>query len=239
MKLVKAVKPNPRVRGYAILIANKVGAKCKKEGKYSKGLFVGTEESEDYQEEETEELIEELAEKPTNEPTFDSGGSAQFFEEHGDSGPMLIVNRAFFTPKGQDEDKLLRQNFFQTTCTIGGKVCGMVIDLGCCENVISEEAVTNLNLKTEPHQTPYKLTWLKKENQVTVLKHCLVSLSIGSIYKDKIWCDVVAMDVYHLLLGRPWQYNRNIVHDGKRNTYNFMLNNTKIVLLPNKELTLK
>ncbi|KAH9670836.1 Endonuclease [Citrus sinensis] len=204
---------------------------CKKGGKYGKGLFVGTEESEDYQEEETEEFAVE--------PTFDSSGSAQSVEEHGDSGPMLIVNHAFFTPKGQDKDKWLRQNIFQTTCTIGGKVCRIVIDSGSCENVISEEAITKLNLKTEPHQTPYKLTWLKKGNQVTVSKCCLVSLSIGSIYKDKIWCDVVAMDACHLLLGRPWQYDRNEVHDGKRNTYSFMFNNTKIVLLPNKEFTLQ
>lgn len=74
---------------------------------------------------------------------------------------------------------------------------------------------------------------------MTVSKRCLVSLSIGSIYKDKIWCDVVAIDACHLLLGRPWQYNRNVVHDGKRNTYNFMFNNIKIVLLPNKEFTLQ
>ncbi|KAH9679211.1 hypothetical protein KPL71_026032 [Citrus sinensis] len=165
---------------------------CKKGGKYGKGLFVGTEESEDYHEEKIEEFVVE--------PTFDSSGSAQSIEEHGDSGPMLIVNRALFTPKGQDKDKWLRQNIFQTTCTIGGKVCRMVIDSGNWENVISEEAVTKLNLKTEPHQTPYKLAWLKKGNQVTVSKRCLVSLSIGSIYKDKICCDVVAMDACHLLL---------------------------------------
>ena len=114
----------------------------------------------------------------------------------------------------------------------------MVIDSGSCENVISEEAITKLNLKIEPHQTPYKLTWLKKGNQVKISKRCLVSLSIGSIYKDKIWCNVVDMDTYHILLGRPWQYDRNVVHDGKRNTYSFMFNNTKIVLLPNKEFTL-
>ncbi|KAH9668899.1 hypothetical protein KPL70_021564 [Citrus sinensis] len=190
-----------------------------------------TEESEDYQEEETKDFAVE--------PTFDSSGSAQFVEEYGDSGPMLIVNHTFFTPKGQDKDKWLRQNIFQTTCTIGCKVCRIVIDSGSCENVISEKAITKLNLKTEPHQTPYKLTWLKKSNQVTVSKRCLVSLSIGSIYKDKIWCDVMVMDVCQLLLGRPRQYDRNVVHDGKRNTYNFMFNNTKIVLLPNKEFTLQ
>jgi hypothetical protein len=27
------------------------------------------------------------------------------------------------------------------------------------------------------------------------------------------------MDVCHLLLGRPWQYDRNVIHDGRKNTY--------------------
>ena len=49
----------------------------------------------------------------------------------------------------------------------------------------------------------------------------------------------MTIDACHLLLSKPWQYDRNIVHDGKNNTYIFMFNNTKIVLLPNKELTLK
>ena len=113
---------------------------CKKGGKYGTDLFVGTEESIDFQEEETKEF--------TEEPTFGSSGGAQFVEEHGDSRPMLIVNRAFFTPKGQDKDKWLRKNIFQTTCTIEGKVCLMVIDSSNCKNVILEEAITKLNLKT-------------------------------------------------------------------------------------------
>ena len=83
--------------------------------------------------------------------------------------------------KNNNNNKQLRQNIFQTTCIIGGKVCRMVIDSGSYENVILEEAITRLNLKTESHQTPYKLTWLNKRNQVRVFKHCLVSLSIGLI----------------------------------------------------------
>ena len=74
--------------------------KCKKGGKYGKGLFIDIEESENYEEEEIVEFAEELA--------FDSSGSAQSVEEQGDSRPMLTVNRAFFTPKGQDKDKWLQ-----------------------------------------------------------------------------------------------------------------------------------
>ncbi|KAL4318030.1 hypothetical protein GQ457_18G009690 [Hibiscus cannabinus] len=36
-------------------------------------------------------------------------------------------------------------------------------------------------------------------------------------YCDDIWCDVVPMQAAHLLLGRPWQYDRDVTHHGKLN----------------------
>ena len=56
--------------------------------------------------------------------------------------------------------------------------------------------------------------------------------SIGIRYKDKMWCDVIAMDACHLLLGRPWQYDRSAHHDRRKNTYSFMIDNVKIMLSP-------
>lgn len=43
-----------------------------------------------------------------------------------------------------------------------------------------------LPIKNLPH--PYKLTWLKKGNDVKVTKKCLVDFSIGNIYHDNVWC---------------------------------------------------
>ena len=51
-----------------------------------------------------------------------------------------------------------------------------------------------------------------------------------SKYKDKVWCDVIPMDACHLLLGRPWQYDRRAIHDGVKNTYSFIKDGKKIVL---------
>ncbi|XP_059436563.1 uncharacterized protein LOC132169560 [Corylus avellana] len=76
------------------------------------------------------------------------------------------------------------------------------------------------------------LEWIKKGIEVIVSKRFLVSFSIGSKYKDKAWCDVVAMDACHLLLGRPWQYDWSAHHDGRKNTYSFMVDNVKLTLLP-------
>ena len=114
-------------------------------------------------------------------------------------------------------------------------MCRLVIDPGSCENVISEEAVTKLCLETQQHPHPYKLSWLQKANDVKVSKRALVPFSIGTSYKDKVWCDVVLMDACHILLGRPWEYDRHVTHDGRKNTYSFMFNNTKITLLPTRE----
>ena len=54
-------------------------------------------------------------------------------------------------------------------------------------------------------------------------------------YKDKIMCDVMPLDVCHILLGRPWQYDRAAVHDGKRNTYKFFKDGMNHTLLPMEE----
>lgn len=43
------------------------------------------------------------------------------------------------------------------------------------------------------------------------------------------------MDACHLLLGRPWQYDKNATHRGKHNTYSFLFKEHTIILLPSSE----
>lgn len=57
-----------------------------------------------------------------------------------------------------------------------------------------------------------------------------MSLAIRTKYKDKAWCDVVAMGACHLLLGWPWQYDRGAHHDGRKNRYSLMVDNVKLTL---------
>ena len=42
------------------------------------------------------------------------------------------------------------------------------------------------------------------------------------------------MDVCHILLGRPWQYDRKAMHDGRNNLYTFEKDGEKNTLLPLK-----
>nr|GEU61740.1 putative reverse transcriptase domain-containing protein [Tanacetum cinerariifolium] len=90
-----------------------------------------------------------------------------------DVGVNLVVRRSCLTPKA-DGDDWLKHNIFQSTCTILGKVCTFVCDSGSCDNLIAEEAVQKLRLKTENHPKPYKLRWLKKGGDVTISKRVYV-----------------------------------------------------------------
>nr|GEZ98634.1 hypothetical protein [Tanacetum cinerariifolium] len=56
--------------------------------------------------------------------------------------------------------------------------------------------------------------------------------SIGKSYEDQIWCNVIPMDACHVLLGRPWLFDRWVMHDGYKNTYFFNHNDRRIVLTP-------
>jgi hypothetical protein len=66
--------------------------------------------------------------------------------------------------------------------------------------------VEKMELKTTRHPNPYKVSWLHKGHQVMVSQECQVEFKIGG-YKDEILCDVIPMDVYHILLGGSWKYN--------------------------------
>jgi hypothetical protein len=78
----------------------------------------------------------------------------------------------------------------------------VIVDSGSTDNIVSTEMVEKMELETIAHPSPYKVSWLQKGDQVTVTKQCLVEFKIGG-YIDEILCDVIPMDDYHILLGRP------------------------------------
>lgn len=61
--------------------------------------------------------------------------------------------------------------------------------------------------------------------------HQLVSFRIGR-YEDEVLCDVVPMQAGHLLLGRPWQFDRRVKHDGFTNKYSLVPNQRTVTLVP-------
>lgn len=90
-------------------------------------------------------------------PKYDVEADVEEELVQGDEGPLLVVKRACFIPTRKSEGDDWCYNIFQSTCTIGGKVCQLVIDSESCENVVSEEAMQKLGLETEKHPSPYCL----------------------------------------------------------------------------------
>ena len=66
-----------------------------------------------------------------------------------------------------------------------------------------------------------------------VAQRCLVSIQMGD-YKDEIYCDVLSMDVAHVLLGHPWLYDINVTNFGKYDIYSFKYKGKNIILRPAK-----
>lgn len=120
----------------------------------------------------------------------------------GDDGPLLVARHICLAPQTLEEPWLCT-NLFQSTLTVNGKVYTFIIDSGSSHNIVSDYAVRKLGLEKKAHPIPYKLTWLKTDIEIRVTHRTLVFFSIGSVYKDQLYCDIVQMDVGHLIFGRP------------------------------------
>ncbi|KAG7543275.1 Reverse transcriptase domain [Arabidopsis thaliana x Arabidopsis arenosa] len=164
-----------------------------------------------------------------DEKDYDSAPIYDDDEEHAVKGELLVARRVLLSQEKSLEDEQ-RENLFHTRCHIKDKVCSLIIDGGSCTNVASMTLVKKLNLEMKKHPRPYSLRWLSNQKQ-TVTHQVLVSLSIGR-YEDEILCDVLSMEAGHILLGRPWQYDRRTVHDGYTNKYSFEYQGRKITLAP-------
>jgi len=155
-------------------------------------------------------------------------------ENMPETSEAFVLNKVLLRPVKEDTEPDQRKALFRTVCKSQGKCCKLIIDSGSTDNLVALEMVEKLGLKRLKHPTPYKVSWLQKGHQLLVDEQCEVEFQIGK-YKDKILCDVMPMDVCHILLGHPWQFDRGAVHDGKTNRYKFVKDGIRHTLVPIKE----
>ncbi|KAK1664915.1 hypothetical protein QYE76_053074 [Lolium multiflorum] len=146
-----------------------------------------------------------------------------------DASPSLVVTKVLTTHTLPNEDQ--RCNIFQTRAGINGKSIKVIIDGGSCHNLASTELCTKLNLPLRKHPHPYHVQWLSDNGNVKIQHTVTISFKIGA-YEDTVDCDVVPMTVCHMLLGRPWQYDKKANHDGYTNAYSFKVNDKTYILRP-------
>jgi hypothetical protein len=143
----------------------------------------------------------------------------------------LLVARRILSAQTQPEEREQRENLFHTRCLVQDKICSVIIDGGSCTNVASVDMVRKLGLPVLKHPKPYRLQWLNETGVIKVTKQVKVPLRIGK-YEEEVLCDVIPMQASHILLGRPWQFDRRAHHDGFTNKYSFEYKQKKVTLVP-------
>jgi len=135
-----------------------------------------------------------------------------------DEGELLVLRRILHT-QDTPYDKAQREMILHSRCTIQDKVCNLIINGGSCTNVASTTLIEKFGIPTISHPKPYSLKWLNDGGNIKVSKQALISFSIGKKYRENAFCDVVPMSACHILLVRPWQFNRRVMDYGFKNTY--------------------
>ncbi|XP_028553218.1 uncharacterized protein LOC114580290 [Dendrobium catenatum] len=143
---------------------------------------------------------------------------------------ICVLEKVLLAPRQRTISQ--RHAIFKTRCTIGGKVCDLMIDSGCTENIVARSVVQALQLKTTKNSNPYKIGWVKKGMEIMVTDMCRVTFSIGKHYVGEVLCDILDMDVCHVILGQPWQYDVGALYDGRSNAYSFDWKGKRLKLLP-------
>ncbi|XP_074304655.1 uncharacterized protein LOC141639422 [Silene latifolia] len=177
-----------------------------------------------------EELVEEK-ERMGDVFNFDEGDGEEEVEHY--EAPVFDTVLVLRTLQTKAAPLILdqRNQLFHTKCRVGDKWCSVIIDGGSCTNVASIEMVSKLCLVTTAHPKPYALYRLDDGSSVRVTQQVRVGIAMGS-YEDEVLCDVIPMDACHILLGRPWQFDRDVIHKGRSNEYELMDEGRKLILKP-------
>eukprot|EP00257_Ricinus_communis_P024652 XP_025012066.1 uncharacterized protein LOC112533816 [Ricinus communis] len=129
------------------------------------------------------------------------------------------------------DDESQRDNIFHTRCLVRKTSCVLIIDNGSCTNVASTMMVDRLKLPTTKHPKPYTLQWLNDLGGIKVTKQVRVAFGVQK-FQDEVLCDVIPMQACHLLLGRPWLFDRDVIYKGRSNCYCLTLYNKLYTLTP-------
>ena len=120
--------------------------------------------------------------------------------EDDERGEFIVNRRDRLSSENElDQRKIL----FCTKCKCKGKCCDVIIDGGRTNNLVSKIMVTKLKLKRNKHSSPYHIAWVQDDHKIMVNEQCLVKFKIES-YQVEVLCDIIPMDICHMLLGRPW-----------------------------------
>jgi len=146
------------------------------------------------------------------------------------TGSLMMVRRLLGSQPVELEQSQ-RENPFHTRCKVFENICSGIVDTGSYCNCCSSRLVDKLALTIVPHTKSYKLQCIKDYEGIVVKNQVSIPISMGN-YNGNVLCDVVPMEVGHILLGRPWKFDKHAIHDGLTNKISFHHKGKKLTLSP-------
>jgi hypothetical protein len=135
----------------------------------------------------------------------------------GDESKISLVGMT-----GENSEEIdCRSNLFHIRVIMRHTKIDTLIDSGSQSNLISEELVKNLGLKTQTHHKPYTLKWISNHHQRHITKQCTIKFAISSKYVDEVTCDVVSLRECGMILGSPYLFDRKAIFYRTKNQYQF------------------
>jgi hypothetical protein len=137
-----------------------------------------------------------------------------------DSGDESKISLVGMTGKnGENID--CRSNLFHIRVIMRHTKIDTLIDSGSQYNLISEELVKQLGLKTQTRHKPYTLKWMSNHHQMHITKQCTIKFAISSKYVEEVTCDVVSLRECGMILGSPYLFDRKAIFYRTKNQYQF------------------
>jgi len=134
------------------------------------------------------------------------------------SNQWIFIVQQVLNTQMEEAERLQCHNLFHILFVIKDRRARVIIEGGSCNNLVSSDLVKKLELTTRPHKHPYHIQWLNDSGKDKVTQTAWVHFSLGP-YSDFADCDVVPMQSCLLLLGCPWEFDNDVVHHGRNNTY--------------------
>ncbi|GJR36292.1 uncharacterized protein Tco_1211976 [Tanacetum coccineum] len=126
--------------------------------------------------------------------------------------------------KGKPDEK---EELFTLNIQVKQEVIEAIVDTGSQKNLISASLVQKLGLTTTPHPSPYSLGWIQKDMDTQVNQQCKFCFAITNQYVDEVTCEVVPLDICHVIFGSLYLWERNAVYFRREKKYQFEKDGTQ------------
>ena len=133
-----------------------------------------------------------------------------------------------------EPSKKAREELFRISIQVKQSVVDCIFDPGCEKNLISEALVTQLGLETVPHEKPYVLEWCNSKARMEVSKRCKLKFAVTGRFIDEVECEVVPLDVCHVVLGSPYLWDRDAVYYRRAQEYLLVKDGLKYSMARNR-----